>query len=132
VVPSGSMIISARTLAVYFEKENIQEETIDAGYDIEIFARYIAPAFNISMRFVGEEPTDRVTAQYNEQMKQILPEFGIKLIEIPRKKNADGEVISAGRLRKLLKNGNYKEAQEYVDDWELERLKEIWNRKENG
>lgn len=126
VVPSGSMIISAKTLAVYFEKENIQEETIDAGYDLEIFARYIAPALNISVRFVGEEPSDRVTAQYNEQMKQILPEFGIELVEIPRKKNSDGDVISAGQLRRLLKGKNYKEAQKYVDDWELERLKEIY------
>lgn len=37
--------------------------------DITIFAEKIAPHLNIKYRFVGEEPEDAVTSQYNDAMK---------------------------------------------------------------
>ena len=38
----------------------------------EIFGKYICPSLGISIRFVGEEPLDNVTNQYNKAMKEIL------------------------------------------------------------
>jgi len=39
-------------------KDNPKEIDIDSSRDVMLFARKIAPALNISVRFVGEEPFD--------------------------------------------------------------------------
>lgn len=106
VLPSGNAVISKETFPTYFQKENIQNERIDASLDIKLFGLGIAPAFHIEKRFVGEEPLDYITRQYNEAMKEQLPAYGIKLIEIPRKET-DGAVISASMVRKCLKEKQY-------------------------
>lgn len=103
--PSGEFILSNETFQAYFKRSLIQEKKVDASKDLEIFARYIARELNIQYRFVGEEPIDKVTEQYNKQMKAILGEFGIEVIIIPRKE-MDGKVISASRVRALLAAGN--------------------------
>lgn len=113
VVPSGEFILSHQTLAVYFLKEQKVDAKVDASQDLEIFGRYIAPPLHISVRFVGEEPLDAVTRQYNEQMKQILKLHSIELIEIPRKEWG-GNVISASKVRKCLKLKEYDVIQEIV------------------
>ena len=104
VIPSGRFVLSAMTLKSYFEKEEKQDVMIDASQDIEIFGKYVAPKFNIKYRFCGAEPLDNITRQYNEQMKKLLPQFGIKFVEIERKKS-DGKYISASRVRKAMKSG---------------------------
>jgi [citrate (pro-3S)-lyase] ligase len=102
VLPSGKFIISALTFDDYFGKESKQEnQTIDTSMDVTIFAKEIAPTLGITVRFAGEEPLDNVTRQYNESMARILPQHNIDFEVIPRKE-ADGEVISASRVRKLL------------------------------
>lgn len=104
VLPSGNFIISAVTFPGYFYKDNLKETKIDCSNDLNVFAQYIAPALNIKVRFVGEEPLDPVTKQYNEGMAEILPQHGMEFCEIPRKQDEVGiGVISASRVRKLLK-----------------------------
>ena len=61
---------------------------------------------HISTRFVGTEPTDNVTNQYNSALKKILPEYGIELIEIPRLMRGK-DVISATQVRKGIQEKNY-------------------------
>lgn len=101
VLGSGKFVISNKTFYDYFTKEADNEKIIDASQDIYIFARYIAPYFNINKRFVGDEPVDNITKQYNEQMKKILPDYGCELIEIQRfKKN--GSIVSGSMVRKAL------------------------------
>lgn len=101
VITSGNFIISNKTFYDYFTKETDNGKTIDASKDILIFARYIVPYFNIRKRFVGEEPIDKITQQYNEQMKSILPKYGCNLIEIPRFKN-EGRIVSGSAVRKAI------------------------------
>lgn len=122
VIPSGQFIISAITFTDYFGKSELQDKTIDASMDLEIFGMYIAPALNINIRFAGEEPIDKVTKQYNEQMKKILPTYGIKFEEVPRKE-AGGNVISASRVRQLLKLKDFKEIKKLVPRSTFEYLK---------
>lgn len=86
VIPSGRYIISTETLPGYFEKEDHPNVNLDATDDLELFAGVIAKEFNISVRFVGEEPKDPFTEQYNREMERILPKFGVSFCEIPRKK----------------------------------------------
>jgi [citrate (pro-3S)-lyase] ligase len=115
VVPSGRWVISYDTLPIYFEKAIRQEAKVDASRDLEIFARYIAPPLGITKRFVGEEPTDRVTGQYNEQMEEILGDFGIDVEIVPRKE-MDGVAVSASQVRAYMEEGNWEAVKRLVPE----------------
>ena len=115
VLPSGQFIISSTTFSEYFDKANLKGTTIDTSLDVETFGSQIAPCLNISVRFVGEEPLDPITAQYNQSMKEILPRYGIELCEIPRKEDESG-VISASRVRKCLDEKKWDEIKMLVPE----------------
>lgn len=115
-------IISKNTFPTYFYKD---EKTVLKAYselDTKIFGSYFAKALNIKKRFVGTEDKDLVTKNYNDTMKKILPQYGVELIEIPRIKSGD-QVISASRVRKLLKERKFEEAYKYLPDATIEALK---------
>ena len=59
--------------------------------DLDIFARHIAPSLGVDVRFVGSEPTDELTAAYNEGMQRILPSQGIEVCVIDRISEAGGD-----------------------------------------
>lgn len=101
IVPSGAFILAKTTFPEYFIKEADEYLSENTENDIKIFAERIAPYLNISYRFVGEEPEDKVTNEYNKAMKKILPKRGIKLVEISRKE-VDGQYISASFVRRCL------------------------------
>lgn len=115
VLPSGRFVLSAETFPGYFYKDNNTDINVDPSTDVIIFGRYIAPKLDISIRFVGEEPLDPVTAVYNRHMKEILPRYGIEVREI-RRKESDGSPISASRVRKLLKERAFDEIRKIVPD----------------
>ena len=103
VEPSSNFIISCKTFSQYFDKDRVTEVE-DVEYDLQIFGQVVAKELNISIRFVGEEPFDKVTKNYNEAMKRVLPEYGVVVEEIPRLKDGN-YVISASRVRKSLEDG---------------------------
>lgn len=105
VIASGNFIISNKTFNDYFTKESDNRKKVDASVDILIFARYMVPYFNIKKRFVGEEPIDKITEQYNEQMKTILPNYGCELVKIPRF-SSENTIVSASIVRKNLQERN--------------------------
>jgi len=74
--------------------------------DVELFGKYIAPKLGINIRFVGEEPLDHITQQYNHAMQRILPQHNIDFEVIPRKESG-GSVISASRVRALLEEKDF-------------------------
>ena len=126
VLPSGNFIISAVTFPGYFYKDNLKETKIDCSNDLNVYAQYIAPALNIKVRFAGEEPLDPVTKQYNEGMAEILPQHGMEFCEIPRKQDDDGiGVISASRVRKLLKEKDYNSLRKLVPQTTFDYLKDF-------
>lgn len=55
-------------------------------------------------------------------MKDILPEFGIQFCEVPRICQSDS-VVSASRVRALLKDKNWQEVEKLVPLSTLEYLK---------
>jgi len=122
VLPSGKFIISQRTFAAYSSKEELQDTIIDPSMDVELFATKIAPTLNITVRFAGEEPLDNITRQYNDTMSRLLPRYGIRFDLIPRKE-VNGEVISASRVRKLLEDQNFDEIAKIVPETTLLYLK---------
>ena len=118
LLPSGSYMISSVTFAEYFQKEEMQTENfrIVPSKDIRLFGRYIAPCLGISKRFVGEEPLDAVTRQYNEAMREMLPHYGVELIEIPRMRLAGEEPINATKVRAFLRHGDLESCRPYLTD----------------
>ena len=106
-------IISRATFPSYFIKEQKVLDESHARLDLDLFASRIAPALNITSRYVGEEPFCPVTSLYNNLMKEILPRKGIKVVEIPRKETADG-AVSATKVRKALAEGRLEELKEWV------------------
>ncbi|MPQ31297.1 [citrate (pro-3S)-lyase] ligase [Clostridium estertheticum] len=102
VIKGGEYIISQATFPSYFLRK---EDVILKAYttlDASIFGRYFCKALNITKRFIGEEPYCKVTNAYNEALKQILPTYGTKVVEIKRKAIM-GAIISASNVRKLIK-----------------------------
>lgn len=124
VVPSGNLIISAVTFPGYFQKDNPDKADTDSSSDAEIFARYIAPSLGITVRFLGEEPTDKVTRQYNNSLRVFLPRFGINVTIVPRVhvENDDGTVISASIVRRLVKQKEFERLKKFVPETTLAYL----------
>lgn len=124
VVPSGKFIISALTFPEYFMKDYVKEKNFDVTMDLEIFCKHIAAPLNIKKRFAGEEPFDPVTSNYNENMRKILPQYGMEFCEIPRLAIDNERVINATEVRRLLKEGDFEAIREYVPETTLQILKE--------
>ena len=99
-------MVSSATFPSYFIKDKARVEDIHCDLDIRLFGEKIAPALGITMRYVGTEPNCAVTGRYNEQMKQLLPQYGIELIEIERKTAGD-IAISASRVRELIQQKRF-------------------------
>lgn len=109
IVPSGPYIISQATFPTYFLKEFNDYAKYYTNIDIRLFMK-IMDKLNIEKRFVGEEPYDKLTNYYNEQLRDNLED---KLVVIERVK-FDNHYISASRVRKLLSDENYKDIENYV------------------
>ena len=122
VVSSGKFIISSLTFPEYFMKDYVKEKNFDVSMDVETFCKYIAPPLHIKTRFAGEEPFDPVTLNYNENMRSILPKYGMQFCEIPRFAIDDSRVINATEVRRLLKEKDFEEIKDYVPQSTLEVL----------
>lgn len=123
VIAGGDYVISAATFPSYFTKEANLAIT-QASLDLDLFSKHIGPSLNITERFVGEEAYSPVTSIYNEEMKRILPERGIKVTEIPRLESG-GRAISASRVRKAMEEGNIESIKDIVPKSTYDYLKGI-------
>ena len=73
VLPTGDYLISSKTFPTYFLKDREAAPRAQCELDIEIFAKYFAPKFNITRRFVGTEPLSHLTNMYNEALQECFP-----------------------------------------------------------
>ncbi|GHV96638.1 [Citrate [pro-3S]-lyase] ligase [Spirochaetia bacterium] len=113
--PAGPYLVSAATFPDYFFKETVSPQTINTTLDLTVFAEHFAKHLGITRRFVGIEPFDEVTAKYNRQMKELLPHYGIEVIEIDRLEQG-GKAVSASRVRELLAEGKMDEIRTMVPE----------------
>ena len=109
IVSGGDYIISNATFPTYFIK-GTQELAAQTKLDATVFATRIAPALNITVRFVGDEPTDKTTLAYNKAMREVFGSNGLELKIIPREQKGE-QVVSASTVRRALVD----------DDWETVR-----------
>lgn len=118
VFRSDLYLISRATFPAYFIRDESRADLVKSDLDIELFRERIAPALGISIRFAGEEPFSPVTRAYNERMKELLPERGIRFEEIPRLSG-----ISAGKVRELMDAGEFEKIREMVPESTYEFIK---------
>ena len=113
VCEGSDYAISAATFPTYFLKKLSDASDTQMSLDIDLFAKHIAPALGVSVRFAGSEPADPLTARYNELMSELLPGAGVEFMEISRLE--DGErPVSATLLRKALDRGSLSEAMKFA------------------
>lgn len=101
VLPSGPYMVSRASFPAYFTADAARG-AVHAGLDCAVFAERIAPGLGISTRFVGTEPYDPVTREYNAVMARRFAVHGLTLREIPRLERG-GAAVSASRVRALLR-----------------------------
>ena len=101
---SGPYIVSQATFPSYFQRDEDAAILGHARLDVAVFQRIAAP-LGITRRYVGSEPSSRVTNLYNETMTRFLPETNIECRIIPRKE-VEGAPISASTVRRCIKEGN--------------------------
>ncbi len=115
VHPTMGYLISNATFPTYFLKDRSRGQAISCQLDLEIFAGRFAPALGLRKRFVGTEPLDPVTRQYNEALQACLPGRGIGVVEMPRLE-MEGQPVSASRVRACLAAGDLPALRNLVPD----------------
>jgi [citrate (pro-3S)-lyase] ligase len=113
VLDSSHYAVSAVTFPGYFLKADENLAQLQMEIDLLLFGRQLAPFFHISQRFIGTEPYCRTTRGYSEAMLELLPRFGIETVQIERI-SAGAQVVSAYRVRELLKREAYEELRALV------------------
>lgn len=120
VIRGGEYIISQATFPSYFLRKEDEVLKAYTTLDASIFGKYFCKTLNITKRFVGEEPYCKVTKAYNDSLKEILPIYGVEVIEVKRKAFME-DIISASKVRKLIKDGQISDIEHIVPSstWEF-------------
>ena len=101
VIDGSEYAISQATFPTYFLKRLDNAADTQMLLDLDLFRRHIAPALGATVRFVGTEPTDRLTRRYNQLMHEVLADVR----EIVRLEK-EGNAVSASRVRKAMEQGD--------------------------
>lgn len=101
VIDGSEYAISQATFPTYFLKRLDDAADTQILLDLDLFRRHIAPALGATVRFVGTEPTDRLTRRYNQLMHEVLADVR-ETARLEKKGNA----VSASRVRKAMEQGD--------------------------
>ena len=100
-IDGSEYAISQATFPTYFLKRLDDAADTQMLLDLDLFRRHIAPALGATVRFVGTEPTDRLTRRYNQLMHEVLADVR-ETARLEKKGNA----VSASRVRKAMEQGD--------------------------
>lgn len=101
VIDGSEYAISQATFPTYFLKRLDDATNTQMLLDLDLFRRHIAPALGTTVRFVGTEPTDRLTRRYNQLMHEVLAD-----VRETARLEKKGNVVSASRVRKAMEQGD--------------------------
>lgn len=101
VIDGSEYAISQATFPTYFLKRLDDAADTQMLLDLDLFRRHIAPALGTTVRFVGTEPTDRLTRRYNQLMHEVLADVR-ETARLEKEDNA----VSASRVRKAMEQGD--------------------------
>ena len=136
VLEGSAYVISAATFPTYFLKDLSAAAETQMQLDLDLYKRWIAPALGVSVRFVGSEPEDPLTARYNELIPNavVIPRLRMRDLSTAlemttgdhlsfRPSVASGEIsapadavqahadaVSASSVRVALERGSFREA----------------------
>lgn len=113
VIPGGPYIISQATFPTYFLKEEDDFLKVYTELDGSIFAKKIAKDLEIDIRFLGTEPSDPVTLEYNKSLRKILEKNNIEVNIIERMK-LNEKIVSASYVRDLISKGRNEDAFKFL------------------
>lgn len=101
VIDGSEYAISQATFPTYFLKRLDDTADTQMLLDLDLFRRHIAPALGATVRFVGTEPTDRLTRRYNQLMHEVLAD-----VRETARLEKEGNAVSASRVRKAMEQGD--------------------------
>ena len=101
VIDGSEYAISQATFPTYFLKRLDDAADTQMLLDLDLFRRHIAPALGATVRFVGTEPTDRLTRRYNQLMHEVLAD-----VREAARLEKEGNAVSASRVRKAMEQGD--------------------------
>lgn len=101
VIDGSEYAISQATFPTYFLKRLDDAADTQMLLDLDLFRRHIAPALGTTVRFVGTEPTDRLTRRYNQLMHEVLAD-----VRETARLEKEGNAVSASRVRKAMEQGD--------------------------
>lgn len=101
VIDGSEYAISQATFPTYFLKRLDDAADTQMLLDLDLFRRHIAPALGTTVRFVGTEPTDRLTRRYNQLMHEVLADVR-ETVRLEK----EGNAVSASRVRKAMEQGD--------------------------
>lgn len=126
LVPNGDFVLSRNNFYEFYTQKYDIRTSLNAEYDINVYADYIAEPLHITHRFAGANPKGRIKKVYNETMRRILPQKGISFVEIP-KMMIEGEDISTLQVQKHLEDEEYDKAFALVPESTKQYLMEQLN-----
>lgn len=101
VIDGSEYAISQATFPTYFLKRLDDAADTQMLLDLDLFRRHIAPTLGATVRFVGTEPTDRLTRRYNQLMHEMLAD-----VRETARLEKEGNAVSASRVRKAMEQGD--------------------------
>ena len=101
VIDGSEYAISQATFPTYFLKRLDDAADTQMLLDLDLFRRHIAPALGTTVRFIGTEPTDRLTRRYNQLMHEVLAD-----VRETDRLEKEGNAVSASRVRKAMEQGD--------------------------
>ena len=123
VLEGSNYQISAATFPTYFLKDLSDAAETQMLLDLDLYSRWIAPALNATVRFVGSEPLDALTNQYNTlipnaviiprltaEKNYFLQGFAKNQFSSANATPTSEGVISASKVRKYLAEGDFHSA----------------------
>ena len=105
IVAGGPFQATRNVFREYFVRVEPTDMRESATVDTLIFTEVIAKRLGITRRFLGDERHNPKMQFFNELMKEMLPPYGIEVIELPRAQ-AGGRAISASLARAAAAEGD--------------------------
>ncbi|ACZ19887.1 [citrate (pro-3S)-lyase] ligase [Thermanaerovibrio acidaminovorans] len=129
VVDGGDYAVSSATFPTYFLRDPSMEEVIriQTRLDLDLFGRIFVPALRIRSRFVGTEPYCPVTGLYNQAMREVLPRFGVQVVEVPRLEEG-GSAVSASLVRRAMAEGDPRGLEALLPPTSYRYIMDNWDR----
>jgi [citrate (pro-3S)-lyase] ligase len=139
VCEGSGYAISAATFPTYFLKRLDDAAPTQMELDLDLFARHIAAPLGVCVRFVGSEPLDALTREYNGMMASVFASAAsdasvapvtpdnqvgrpvIEVVEIPRLEQ-DGKPLNATDVRRALDEGRLQDACGHIPETSIPYL----------